>query len=107
VSLASFTTQQPEEPRGDATPEPEQPDVERITDAQRKAMFATFTAAGFDTDARSAEGRAARLNYIVNVIRRKVESTNDLTRAEAGKVIDALNEDAAERNGGEIQMGGA
>jgi hypothetical protein len=107
VSLASFTTQQPEEPRGDATPEPEQPDVERITDAQRKAMFATFTAAGFDTDARSAEGRAARLNYIVNVIRRKVESTNDLTRAEAGKVIDALTEDAAERNGGEIQMGGA
>ena len=43
-------------------------------------------------------GRKARLGYIGQVVGREVESTNDLTVAEASRVIDALNTDAAERN---------
>ena len=68
---------------------------EAITTGQRRAMFAAFTDAGFNTDAKSAEGRAARLGYIANVLGREVTSTNDLTTAEASRVLDALREDAA------------
>ena len=67
---------------------------EAITAAQRRAMFAAFTDAGFDTDAKSTEGKAARLGYISNVLAREVGSTNDLTSAEASRVLDALREDA-------------
>ena len=38
---------------------------------------------------------AARLGYISNVLGREVGSTNDLTSAEASRVLDALREDAA------------
>ena len=67
---------------------------EAITAAQRRAMFAAFTDAGFVTDARSPDGRAARLDYIALVIGERVESTNDLTAAQASRVIDALKADA-------------
>lgn len=90
---------------GQAAPAPSQADPppapeetgEAITSAQRRAMFAAFTAAGFDTDAKSAEGRAARLGYIGQVLSREVTSTSDLTSAEASRVLDALREDAALR----------
>lgn len=72
---------------------------EAINDGQRRAMFAAFSGAGFKTDARSAEGRQARLDYIGQIIGRTVESSNDLTSAEASRVIDALNQDAAESEG--------
>lgn len=77
-------------------PDPAQPAEtgEAITAAQRRAMFAAFTDAGFDTDAKSTEGKAARLGYISNVLAREVGSTNDLTSAEASRVLDALREDA-------------
>lgn len=74
-------------------PDPEQ-DGDGITDTQRRALFAAFTRAGFDTDARSAEGREARLDYLTNILARQVESTNDLTRAEASTALDALAADA-------------
>ena len=67
---------------------------EAITAAQRRAMFAAFTDAGFETDAKCAEGKAARLGYIGNVLGREVDSTNDLTSAEASRVLDALRQDA-------------
>lgn len=80
-------------------PDPAQPETgEGITDQQRRAMFAAFTDAGFASDARSETGRKARLGYIGQVVGREVESTNDLTVAEASRVVDALNTDAAERN---------
>lgn len=76
-------------------PDPAQPETgEGITDQQRRAMFAAFTDAGFVTDARSPDGRAARLDYIALVIGERVESTNDLTAAQASRVIDALKADA-------------
>ena len=76
-------------------PDPAQPETgEGITDQQRRAMFAAFTDAGFVTDARSPDGRAARLDYIALVIGERVESTNDLTSAQASRVIDALKADA-------------
>lgn len=71
---------------------------EAISDRQRRAMFALFTGAGFETDARSPEGKAARLGYISAVVGREVESSNDLTAVEASRVIDALRGDADERN---------
>lgn len=70
---------------------------EAITDAQRRAMFAAFAGAGFTTDARSAEGKAARLEYIGRVVGAEVASTNDLTKAQASQVLDALAADAAEQ----------
>lgn len=74
--------------------EPDDPAAARITDTQRRAMLASFSEAGFDTDARSAEGKAARLAYIGKTIGREIESTNDLTQDEASLVIDALKTDA-------------
>ena len=69
---------------------------EAITEPQRRAMFAAFTEAGFGSDARSAEGRAARLGYIGQVLGRDVDSTGDLTKAEASTVLEALASDAQE-----------
>ena len=89
----------------DATPTLSDPELvetgEAITAAQRRAMFAAFGDAGFDSDARSDEGRTARLAYIGQVIGRVVESTHDLTTAEASRVIDALKADATEDEGGD------
>lgn len=81
---------------GDAEPPSEQTG-EQISPQQRAKMFATFAEAGFDTDARTAEGRTARLAYIANVVGHEVSSTNDLTVAQASQVIEALISDAASR----------
>lgn len=67
---------------------------EAITGGQRKAIFAAFTTAGFTTDARSSEGRDARLAYMSQVLGEPVASTNDLTTVQASRVLDALNADA-------------
>lgn len=68
---------------------------EQISPAQQRALFAAFRDAGFTSDARSDEGRAARLAYMSQVVGHAVESTNDLTRAEASRILDALHADAA------------
>ncbi len=91
---------------GQAAPKPSQADPppateetgEAITTAQRRAMFAAFTDAGFGTDAKSAEGRAARLGYLGQVLGREVTSTCSLTSAEASRVLDALREDATPKS---------
>jgi hypothetical protein len=87
-----------------AQPAPPEPDLEPAaaeeartpSEAQRGLMFASFKDAGFTTDARTAEGRQARLDYIANIIGRQVESSNDLTVDEMSQVIDALKADATE-----------
>lgn len=98
-SAADFTTPAEPAPVADVTGAAVVPDADEwgpvdITTAQRRAMFAAFTAAGFDTDARSTEGRQARLDYIGRALGRVVESTNDLTKREAGVVLDMLASDA-------------
>lgn len=99
VTAASFPAPPPV-PAPAPEVEPEQPAEtgEAIRDSQRKAIFAAFTAAGFTTDARSAEGREARLAYMSQVLGEQIESTNDLTAAQASRVLDALNEDAQNSN---------
>lgn len=58
---------------------------ELITSDQRKKMQALFRE-------REVTDRAARLAYVSTVARRKVASSNDLTIAEAGLVIDNLEQ---------------
>lgn len=60
---------------------------ESITDAQMRKLQAAAGAVGLD--------RPSRLAYIGDVIGRVVESSKELTKAEAGRVIDALEADAA------------
>ena len=64
-------------------------------------MFAAFGPAGFDSDARTADGKAARVGYMSRVLGRDVESTSDLTAADVDRVTDALVEDAAHVAGGD------
>jgi hypothetical protein len=63
------------------------------------AMFAQFGAAGFTTDARSTEGRKARLDYCSQVLGREIASSKDMTAGEVERVIDSLKVDAAEAGG--------
>ena len=76
---------EPPEPSLDPAPEPEpEPaDDDAVTPAQIKMLAATMGQAGM-TD------RADALAYVASVIGREVDSRNDLTRAEASRVIDAL-----------------
>lgn len=107
VTAATFTslTRQPEpaaEP-DDATPAGVNPATGEVTDpepptrAALDAMFAAFTDAGFDSDARTAEGKKARLGYMSQVLNRHVDATKGLTVADVEAVTDALAADAAER----------
>lgn len=63
--------------------EPETRDAEAITDAQMKALHASFNEAGI-TD------RDARLDFATDTVGREVTSSKDLTKDEASRVIDAL-----------------
>lgn len=63
-------------------PEPP-PSVELITEPQLKRLQATFREAGF-------EDREDRLAFARIVVRRPVETSRELTKAEAARVIDAL-----------------
>lgn len=76
---------EPPEPSLDPAPEPEpEPAVDdAVTPAQIKMLAATMKDANL-TD------RADALAYVASVIGREVASRNDLTRAEASRVIDAL-----------------
>jgi hypothetical protein len=76
------------------TPEPDiEPPVEEpadlITQAQSKALHASFNDAGV-TD------RDARLDYCRNLIGREITTSSELTKAEASRVIDALKQDASD-----------
>lgn len=70
---------------------------EQATDGQRGKMFALFGEAGFDTDARTNEGRAARLTYISNLLGIPMDSTKHMTKAQVSAVIESLLTDAATR----------
>lgn len=59
---------------------------ELITDAQSKKLHATFNELGI-TD------RDQRMAYTIDVIGRDIESSNDLTKDEASRVIDRLQRD--------------
>lgn len=73
---------------------------DRITDAQRAAIFAAFRDANFTVDARTDKGRRVRLDYIAKVLGGEVvDSTADLTREQASRVIDALRFDTAAAGG--------
>jgi hypothetical protein len=73
-------------PEPDVEPPVEEP-AELITQAQSKALHASFNDAGV-TD------RDARLDYCRNLIGRELTTSSDLTKAEASRVIDALKQDA-------------
>lgn len=64
---------------------------EVISDAQLRALHAAFHDAGIST-------RESGLEYCSKLIGRPVETTKDLTRSEASKVIDALKQDANEKS---------
>ncbi len=91
---------EPEQPSGQVTtPGPDEPILQQetdepITDAQSKALHASLRDAG-------VTGREQGLAYCGNVIGRAVESTKDLTKAEASAIIDALKLDVVEDESGE------
>lgn len=120
--IADGATGDPGTPTTDATPEtaPEQPTTRRmsrtrktepeptaptdgpITDHTRARMFALLSEQGI-TD---AEDQRAGMT---NIIGRTVESRSSLTEGEGLTIVTYLirrAEDAAERNGGEVPMGG-
>lgn len=67
--------------------EPAPPAEEMATDDQLKAMHTLFSAL-------TIGARETRLRYVANVIGREVESSKELTKAEASQVINALDADA-------------
>lgn len=92
----------PEPDLDEPQPEVSDPAPDRITDAQRAAIFAAFRDAGWTSDARSEEGRTQRLEYMAQILDGEVvESTNDLTQAQASRVLDALRQDAQDAPAGE------
>lgn len=70
------------DPAPHVPPAPERPKGD-VTDAQIRKLMACF-------GERNIKEKAARLAYIVAVVDRDIESSKELTRAEAAKVIDAL-----------------
>ena len=92
----------PEPDLDEPQPEVSDPAPDRITDAQRAAIFDAFRDAGWTSDARSEEGRTQRLAYMAQILDGEVvESTNDLTTAQASRVLDALRQDAQDAPAGE------
>lgn len=90
----------PDEPQPTPTsPAPQDATEERadgITDRQRGMIFALFGKAGITSDVNTDEGKKQRLSYIHNAIGRTVASTNDLSKREAGVVIEMLQNDAGD-----------
>lgn len=93
MTRATATTGEPKKvqrKKPEPAPEPVEPPLqdgpEWITDAQMKAMHASFS------EAKLTE-RDERLAYVTQVVGRDVKSSKDLTKDEASKVIDALKSD--------------
>ena len=105
VTAATFTSVTAAKPEPAPAPAEEppagvDPDTGEVTGPTRAAldaMFTAFTDAGFDTDARTAEGKKARLGYMSQILNRPVDATKDLTVADVEAVTDALAADAADR----------
>lgn len=73
------------DPLQEFAPQPGEPPQDPITAAQQKAMHAALRDAG-------AGDREAGLDVVSSIIGRRVESTKALSKSEASKVIDALNQ---------------
>lgn len=78
----------PKPPSLPAEPDPSGDAPDRITPQQSKALHASFNDNGI-TD------RDLRLAYCANVVEREITSSNDLTRDEASRCLDALAADRA------------
>jgi len=78
------TKQEKPEPSAPSRPQPALPtDDGKMTRPQQGKMHALFTDL-------SVTDREERLNYVMGVISRPIESSSELTKDEAGKVIDSL-----------------
>jgi hypothetical protein len=77
------------EPTVDPTPEPEAVEVPMVTKAQLSKIAATMRDLGITE-------RPHALGYIEKAIGLKIASRSELTREEAGRLIDALDEDVAQ-----------
>lgn len=67
----------------------DEPAVELITEPQSKMMFALLHQNGFTDD-----GTSGQKDYIESIIGRKLASRRDITKAEATRIIDLLNDAA-------------
>jgi hypothetical protein len=65
------------------TPPPAAASPETITDAQLKKLHTSFTEAGI-------KDRDKRLTYVANILGVEVASSNDLSKAQAHKIIESL-----------------
>lgn len=72
-----------DEPAPTAEPSAPAPDVDMVTDPQMKLMHALF-------NQRLLSDRDDRLAYVSKLLKRDVATSSDLTKSDAGKVIDAL-----------------
>jgi hypothetical protein len=70
-------------PPPDTQPKPEIPDEPAMTGAQQRQIFALMRDIGIDN-------REDRLAYTIKTIGRTIQTSNELTISEAGKVIEAL-----------------
>ena len=84
----------PAMPEPDLEPEPPAPSQDQpedgpapITKPQMKMLHASFNEAGVTE-------RDARLAYCSKIVGRELETSNDLTKDEASRCIDALTQDA-------------
>jgi hypothetical protein len=77
------------EPELTPAPEPEPVTADTITDAQMKHLHASFNDLGISD-------RDQRLAYCTNLLGRDVESSKELSKDEASRVIDALKADAGD-----------
>lgn len=64
----------------DSNYNPPIPEPEPITEKQQKKLFVLL----------KDKSREERLKIVSSIIGRQIESSNDLTKAEASKIIDAL-----------------
>jgi hypothetical protein len=74
-----------EPPTPAAVDEPEPDGEQMVTQAQQRKMHALFREVGIDSS-----DREGRLRYVTETIGRQVDTSSDLTKAEASTVIDAL-----------------
>lgn len=77
----------PPTPEPDLEPPVEDESTAGITEAQMKALHASFNDV-------AVANRETRILYCRNLIGREIESSKDLTKSEASRVIDALKSDA-------------
>ena len=92
ASLAqkAATKRQAPAQRRQASPPAEMAQGEGITKAQSTALHAAFNDAGITA-------RDGRLDYCRNLIGRAISTSNELTKAEASRVIEALKQDVGDR----------